>query len=95
MDPERHAWHERITKALSGAGCRPFTPRELAALKPDELDRLRTASGQRFLALSPEQRETLKQHLFLVLVTLSHADYQAIANYAGRKPETVAPSAVL
>jgi hypothetical protein len=48
-------------------------------LKPDELDRLRTPSERQFLALTPEQRETLKQHLFLVLTKLGDADYHAIA----------------
>jgi hypothetical protein len=75
---------DKVRAIEAGHRVPPFSPKQLAVICPEEIERLRLVSSNRFLALSADEREVLRKHLFLVLCTLSDADYKAIATYAGR-----------
>jgi hypothetical protein len=68
-------------RSLAGSGSTMFSAHELPFLRPDELEQLRAYSDSRYARLSPEQRERLRTTLHLVLVTLSDADYERVANF--------------
>jgi hypothetical protein len=73
----------KLRAMLAGKGVRPFSELQLAALRADEFEQLRVASGQRFLALSETEREALRRNLSLVLMTLPDDLYNALARYTG------------
>jgi outer membrane lipopolysaccharide assembly protein LptE/RlpB len=72
--------------ALTGTGNGlPFSLKQLARLKPAELASLRAYSGQRYTALTVEQRRRLRDNLYLLLVTISDESYQALVEF-GSEP---------
>ncbi len=50
-------------------------------MKPAELEKLRQASAGRYAALSQGQRDRLRDNLFILLVTISTADYETAADF--------------
>jgi hypothetical protein len=84
-DDARKKVRHKLSKVLAGEGMLgSFTARELAVISPDELQQLRTFSGQRFMNLNAEQRDRLKANLYLLLVCFDDEQYHAIAAFDPR-----------
>ena len=50
-------------------------------MKPAELERLRQHSAGRYASLTAEQKARLRDNLFILLVTISTADYETVADF--------------
>jgi hypothetical protein len=59
----------------------PFSVKQLARLKPDELHQLRAYSAGRFMALTIEQRRQLSANLYVLLSTVPDDVYRAVADF--------------
>jgi hypothetical protein len=82
-DDQRAKAKKKLKAALAGKPIRPFSALQLARLRPEELNQLRTRSAGRYQRLTPEERDRLRDNLFLALVTPSDENYQALAGRSG------------
>ena len=78
-DDTRSRAQKKIRRMLAGKGSRPFSEKEMAMVKPAELETLRQHSAGRFASLSQEARDRLRDRLYLILLTLDDEAYRAVA----------------
>ncbi len=69
-----------MRRALTGNGSTTLTPNQIATLEPQELRQLRAFSSERYKRLTPEQRDRLRDHVWILLATVPDETYTYVAN---------------
>ena len=82
-DAQRSAAKKKLNAALAGRPIRPFSALQLAQLTRQEVRQLRARSAARYQRLRQEERDRLRDNLFLALVTFSDADYRVLVEFGG------------
>jgi hypothetical protein len=70
----------KMRRALTGKGSTTLTPNQIATLKPQKLRQLRAYSAGRYNKLDAQQRDRLRDNLYLLIATAPDETYMAVAN---------------
>ena len=82
-DHRRRLAVAKLKRAMTGRGAPPFSVLQLAELRQQELRQLRAYSAARYSRLTPEQRDRLRDNVYLLIATAPDGLYLAVANFGG------------